>query len=126
MVIIDLDGFKQLNDTHGHQAGDRALKEVAAALRRRLRDSDATARIGGDEFAILLPYADATQAAAIVNDLRRVIRESDLDLGDGTVLSLSASLGVGLINEGTASEESVFAVADHAMYEDKARHRSAS
>ena len=119
LLIIDIDGFKQVNDTHGHQAGDSALKEIAVALRRRLRGTDTVARIGGDEFAILLPYADETQAAVIVKDLRRVIREAKVDLGSGSRLSLSASFGVAFINKDTASGESAFAAADQAMFKAK-------
>jgi diguanylate cyclase (GGDEF)-like protein len=77
------------------------------------------ARIGGDEFAVLLPYAGASQAAAVTTDLRRVIRETSLDLGNGATLSLSASVAVAVINEETESDEAVLAEADHAMYADK-------
>jgi diguanylate cyclase (GGDEF)-like protein/PAS domain S-box-containing protein len=121
LLIIDIDGFKQINDAHGHQAGDHALKEMALVLSRRLRDTDAIARIGGDEFAVLLPYANENQATVVVKDLGRAIQEARVDLGNGTVLSLSASVGVVYINEHTASAESVFAAADRAMYENKRR-----
>lgn len=119
LLLIDVDGFKQINDAHGHKAGDRVLKEIAAALRGRLRETDVLARIGGDEFAVLLAYASAEQAQAVAQDLRRVIRESDIDLGNGTTISLPASVGVALINRDTDSDETVLAEADRAMYEDK-------
>lgn len=125
-LIIDIDGFKAINDTHGHQAGDRALKEMAGALRRRLRDTDAIARIGGDEFAVLLPYVDHLQAEVIVEDLGRLIRETTVDLGGGRRFSLSASVGVALVNEETTGAEAVFAAADRAMYENKQQHRRPS
>jgi diguanylate cyclase (GGDEF)-like protein/PAS domain S-box-containing protein len=80
LLILDIDGFKQINDTHGHRAGDRALKEIAAVLQRRLGSSDVIARVGGDEFAILLPYAGAEQAAMVSADLRRMISECALPL----------------------------------------------
>jgi diguanylate cyclase (GGDEF)-like protein/PAS domain S-box-containing protein len=121
LLFIDVDGLKQINDAHGHQAGDRALKEIAGVVRPRLRGTDVIARIGGDEFAVLLPHADAEQADAVTKDLRRVIRESDIDLDDGTTLPLSASVGVALITPDTDSDE-VLAEADKAMYKDKTRN----
>jgi diguanylate cyclase (GGDEF)-like protein/PAS domain S-box-containing protein len=121
LLLIDLDGFKQINDTHGHKTGDRALKELASALKRRLRETDVVARLGGDEFAILLPYAGPDQARAVVDDLRRVVARSGVDLDGGQRLSLSASFGLAVIDKDTVSDEAAFAEADRAMYEDKAR-----
>jgi diguanylate cyclase len=120
VVFIDVDGLKHINDAHGHQAGDRALKEIAEAVSHRLRDTDVLARIGGDEFAVLLPYADQAQAPAIADDLRRVTRASGIALDDGTTLSLSASAGFALIDGETGSDE-ILAEADRAMYRDKTR-----
>jgi diguanylate cyclase (GGDEF)-like protein/PAS domain S-box-containing protein len=120
LLFIDVDGLKQINDVHGHKAGDRALQEIAGAVRPRLRETDVVARIGGDEFAVLLPYADAEQAQAVTKDLRRVIRESDIELDDGTTLPLSASVGAALITPDTDTDE-ILAEADRAMYDDKTR-----
>jgi diguanylate cyclase (GGDEF)-like protein/PAS domain S-box-containing protein len=119
LLMIDIDGFKQINDAHGHKAGDRALKQFAAMLKQRLRDTDVIARIGGDEFAALLPYAGEPEATAVVDDLRRVIAESWVDLGDGPSISLCASIGIALITHDTANDETVLSAADQAMYEDK-------
>jgi diguanylate cyclase (GGDEF)-like protein/PAS domain S-box-containing protein len=119
LLLLDIDAFKQINDTHGHKAGDRALKEIAAILRRRLRAGDVVARIGGDEFTVLLPYAGAEQALAVADDLRRVVRESRMQLGDGTTLSVSVSIGVALIDRDTPCEQTVLAEADRSMYADK-------
>jgi diguanylate cyclase (GGDEF)-like protein/PAS domain S-box-containing protein len=105
LLFIDVDGLKTINDAHGHKAGDRALNEIAGAVQGRLRQTDVLARIGGDEFAVLLPYADAEQAQSISNDLRRVIRTAHIALDDGTTLSLSASVGFALINGDTNSDE---------------------
>ena len=119
LLIVDIDRFKEINDAHGHREGDVVLKQFAAMLDRRLRSTDVIARIGGDEFAALLPYAGEPEAAAIATDLRRVIRESKIDIADGTSIQLSASIGVALITEDTASGEMVLAAADRAMYDDK-------
>ena len=121
LIIIDMDAFKQINDTHGHEAGDRALKQVVSVIRRRLRDTDPIARIGGDEFAVLLPYAGESQVATVVEAIRYAIRDERLDLGEGTSIPLSASAGSALIDADSPSEDSVFAVADRSLYRDKER-----
>lgn len=118
VLVIDVDGFKAINDTYGHRTGDKALKAIAAALKRRLRDTDVVARVGGDEFAVLLPYANAEQGVAMATDLRRVISECVIDAGD-TTLRLSASIGSVHIDGSTVSEEAVLTGADRAMYRDK-------
>ena len=120
LLIMDVDKFKQINDTHGHKTGDRALKEIAAALKQRLRDTDTISRIGGDEFAVLLPYAEANQAETMTNDLRRVIGERTIEtLATAKPTPLSVSIGAALIIPETESAEAVFAEADRAMYRDK-------
>ena len=119
VLIVDINGFKPINDIYGHAAGDRALKAIAGALRQRLRETDVVARMGGDEFALLLPYADVQQGAVIVADLRRVISECSIEVGDHPELHLSASIGLAQIDKDTVSDEAVFAAADKAMYADK-------
>src|SRR5207244_7386244 len=69
VAVLDVDHFKEYNDRHGHQGGDRFLKELTACWRARLRDSDVLARLGGDEFAVLLPNCERTVAAIIVERL---------------------------------------------------------
>jgi diguanylate cyclase (GGDEF)-like protein/PAS domain S-box-containing protein len=118
LLFMDVNGLKQINDAYGHKAGDRALKEIASAMRHRLRETDVLARIGGDEFAVLLPYASAEQAQAISEDLRRVTCAAEIELDDGTTLSLSVSVGFALIAGDTNSDE-ILAEADRAMYQDK-------
>ena len=119
LLTLDLDRFKEINDTHGHRAGDRALKAVAAALKRRLRENDIVARFGGDEFAVLIPYATDAQAEVLVRDLRRVIGDCTVDVESGPALRLSASVGCAQITKDTVSDEAVIIAADRAMYEEK-------
>ena len=118
VLVIDVNGFKQVNDVYGHRTGDKALKAIAAVLKRRLRETDVVARVGGDEFAILLPYANAEQGKAMAEDLRRVVSECSVDAGNETV-HLTVSIGVVHIDEHTASDEAVLTDADRAMYREK-------
>ena len=119
VLILDLNRFKQINDTYGHRAGDEALKHIATVLAQRLRQTDVIARIGGDEFAVLMPHVDPSQTEAVVNDLRRTIRESAIELDTGDTVQLSVSIGAAPIDNNTASDDAVLADADRAMYEDK-------
>ena len=121
VLVIDLDDFKQINDVYGHSAGDRALKAIANALRQRLRETDVVARMGGDEFAVLLPYADAQQGAVVAADLRRVISECSIQVSDNPTLRLSGSIGVAQIDKDTVNDDAVLIAADRAMYVDKNR-----
>ncbi len=116
LLVIDLDRFKQVNDGHGHRAGDRVLAEVAAALRSRLRESDILARFGGDEFAVLMPHGGAPEAAELANlVVNTVRREVSTPAGP-----LDASVGWALFEDATTSSDEVLSRADDAMYADKA------
>jgi diguanylate cyclase (GGDEF)-like protein/PAS domain S-box-containing protein len=118
VMMIDLDGFKAINDVHGHKVGDETLGAIATALTRRLRETDLLARLGGDEFAVLLPHADAQGAALVADGLVRVIAACSIDLGD-TVVHPSGSVGAAIIDRHTLSAEQVLDQADRAMYDAK-------
>jgi diguanylate cyclase (GGDEF)-like protein/PAS domain S-box-containing protein len=118
LLVIDLDGFKQVNDLHGHKVGDDALKAVARMLTRRLRATDLLARMGGDEFAVLLPHMDPQGAEIVAQDLMRVIASCTVDTGDA-VVHLAGSAGFALLDGQTASDEAVLVEADRAMYATK-------
>jgi diguanylate cyclase (GGDEF)-like protein/PAS domain S-box-containing protein len=118
VLMIDLNGFKAVNDTYGHRAGDRVLKGIATALKGRLRDTDILARVGGDEFAVLMPHASVMQAEIIAQGLRELIAECRFDVGDGEA-RLSASIGVAQIDRSTPNDEAVMAEADRFMYAEK-------
>jgi diguanylate cyclase (GGDEF)-like protein len=110
--MIDLDHFKALNDEHGHQAGDDALKAVADCLTDALRGYDAVGRFGGEEFVALLSEADVDEAVAVANRLCDRIR--NLHLAHGT--TVTASVGVGTGRCGEHDLDTLIAVADKALY----------
>jgi diguanylate cyclase (GGDEF)-like protein len=120
--MLDLDGFKAINDTHGHRTGDEVLKAVAGAIRHRLRSTDIVARLGGDEFAILLPNVNVAKAAAVAEDVRRCVAAVKVIVGGGT-LSPHASIGAGAIDHRSRSNEAIMIEADRAMYADKRARR---
>jgi diguanylate cyclase (GGDEF)-like protein len=118
MLFVDLDGLKMINDTFGHRAGDEALIQVADMLRRGVRRSDVVARIGGDEFGILLENADEDNAHETANRLADQICGCEF-VQQGASLPLSVAIGVGMI-DGEESPEEVMARADEEMYRRKA------
>ena len=118
MLYVDLDGLKTINDSFGHQAGDQALIEVAGMLVGGVRRSDLVARIGGDEFGILLAHSEETTAHETATRLIDLIANCDFT-HNGQALPLSVAIGVGMI-AGDDSAESVMARADKDMYRRKA------
>ena len=124
VLVIDLDNFKDVNDSFGHKAGDDLLKGVAGMLRQRLRQTDTVARIGGDEFAVLLPQTDSTQAQELADEVLKALGRQMAVLADHSI-RITASIGVTMFDGLTDTE--VLAYADLAMYEAKetGRNRSA-
>ncbi|QDW65950.1 diguanylate cyclase [Luteimonas granuli] len=118
VLMLDLDHFKSINDTHGHEAGDRALKHVAALLVENTRGSDYLFRYGGEEFVVVLGSVSLDDAIAIAEGLRNAIASSPVVLADGTSLPLTASIGVA-VQDGHPDYERVLARADAAMYQAK-------
>ena len=112
---LDLDGFKQVNDTLGHAAGDQLIIDVSNLLRRRLRETDVIARMGGDEFALILPAESAASAAIVARALLETIRELVTEEHAGQV---TASMGLAAF-EGDLTADQMFARADRAMYDAK-------
>jgi len=116
LLVLDLDSFKQVNDTYGHRAGDELLKAVAGELARRLRGTDLVGRLGGDEFAVLLPGTDAQAARKVAANLREMVAGCGVDVEDGRRLSVTVSIGVAGIDRDSAGGEAVLMEADRAMY----------
>jgi diguanylate cyclase (GGDEF)-like protein len=118
MLFVDLDGLKMINDTFGHRAGDEALIQVADLLTRGVRRSDVVARIGGDEFGILLENADEQSAHDTAARLVDLICTCEF-VHEGDSLPLSVAIGVGMI-DGSEGPDAVMARADEEMYRRKA------
>ncbi|HLG72660.1 MAG TPA: diguanylate cyclase [Chloroflexota bacterium] len=119
MLMLDIDHFKKVNDTHGHAAGDRVLQELADTLQSRIRVSDVAARVGGEEFAVLLPRASASEAARVAEALRVAVQERDIRW-NGRRIPITISIGVA----DSAVEGSIAEAADAALYRAKANGRN--
>jgi diguanylate cyclase (GGDEF)-like protein len=117
LLLMDIDGLKRINDSHGHQAGDRVLMQVGMSLRRSIRSVDTAARIGGDEFCILLPQQDLKSAAKLAARLATAIEEEVAAPGEPSV---SVSIGVASSPEHGDDPETLVDTADRAMYRAKA------
>jgi diguanylate cyclase (GGDEF)-like protein len=120
LLFLDLDGFKQVNDTHGHQAGSRALAEAAAIIRGCARETDIVARFGGDEFSLILPDTGQEGAASVATRIRERLRSARFLTSDGLSIRLTASIGVATLPDVAASAEELLRAADTAMYKVKA------
>lgn len=118
VLFIDLDGLKQINDGHGHEAGDVALCTVADALRATTRDADAVARYGGDEFLVAGAAGDLDEVGALAERVRQEVRSSPF-VHHGDVLAVSCSIGVAVAAPGAAQVDELIARADAAVYEAK-------
>ncbi|WKZ13461.1 MAG: GGDEF domain-containing protein [Gammaproteobacteria bacterium] len=126
IVFVDLDKFKDINDTHGHQGGDAMLKEVATLLGETLRESDVVARYGGDEFVLLLPGVDTGQVNAIARRLVQVARDRKVTGGNGQSFSITLSLGIAThdAKHAFATSQELLAAADAALYHSKRNGRN--
>ena len=123
VVLIDLDNFKAVNDRFGHDAGDRVLRELADVLRRVMRESDVAARLGGEEFACLLPATDGEGARVLAERIRADLADRTITLPDSRVVSATASLGVASYPR-AKSADALLRLADRALYEAKAEGKN--
>ncbi len=118
LLILDIDDFKRVNDTYGHDAGDQLIAQFGRVLRERLRSSDFVARLGGDEFCVLFPNTPVKRAMDLAERLRRSM-PATLELAPGVVHTLSWSGGLSEYSRNDQSENAALARADQALYEAK-------
>lgn len=125
LLMLDIDFFKTVNDTHGHQVGDIALKSVADIAKSTLRDFDICARLGGEEFAVLLPETNKSQAYEVAERLRLAIENSKVPLPSGGLpLTMTISIGVSSMTSKDDNIDVLISKADKALYEAKKTGRN--
>ncbi len=125
LLILDVDHFKRVNDTHGHLVGDQVLRELAACIRSRLRAQDMAGRWGGEEFIVLLPDTDAAGAAVLAEDLRLAVQQLRCLDPQGQPLPLTVSIGLHAQPQPTSRQrDELLAAADRAMYQAKQNGRN--
>lgn len=124
LLLADLDHFKQVNDTHGHAAGDAALRHVAALLAEQVRKTDVCARWGGEEFLMALAQVPLAGAISLAERQRAAVEAAPLDLPGGQRIELTVSIGVAAAVPADASPADLLAAADRALYEAKGGGRN--
>ncbi|KAF1045079.1 MAG: putative diguanylate cyclase DgcQ [Herbaspirillum frisingense] len=123
IVLFDIDHFKRINDSYGHQAGDAILRGVAQTASQLLRKVDVLARYGGEEFIVLLPESDLAQAGAAAEKLRAALAQKEFEIDGGRRIKVSASFGVAALNKGQGLEQ-LIKLADKALYVAKEQGRN--
>lgn len=126
VVILDVDDFKQINDTHGHSLGDRVLRDLSAILREEIRATDTAARIGGEEFALLLSGSGMRQSEKTLERVREMIARAVISYGeDEEVINFTASFGAATYRGiGHMDGDSMFDFADKALYRAKEKGKN--
>ncbi len=119
VAIMDLNGFKEINDNRGHLTGDYVLKTVADRIKETLRDSDTVARLGGDEFAFVLPTVDRESPATVTDKIMATFKEPIVMDSDGGKIEVGASIGITLYPDHGADVDALIGYADAAMYSAK-------
>jgi diguanylate cyclase (GGDEF)-like protein len=119
VLLLDIDHFKAINDKFGHKSGDAVLQKLAEIMRKTLREVDIIGRIGGEEFAIVLPEAGTATAPKVAERLRQAVAEADMSTGDQVPLRVTVSIGVALPADKSSRFENILREADAALYEAK-------
>ena len=124
LLTLDIDFFKSVNDTYGHDAGDRVLQEVAGRIRGSVRNVDLACRTGGEEFVVVLPGAELQVAERVGERIRKAIAAKPFLLGPGSHLTVTASLGVASLASADDTLEDLLKRADRALYRAKREGRN--
>ncbi len=124
LMMMDIDHFKAVNDTHGHPAGDMVLQKLAEVCRNTFREIDIVGRMGGEEFAALLPETAPQQAVEVAERLRHAVEGTDARLGDGNVLRVTVSIGVARVETEDDKIDCALKRADTALYQAKSEGRN--
>ena len=120
VIMADLDGFKLVNDTYGHAAGDEVLKRIAAVMRRACRDADVIARYGGDEFLMILPETGLKQAVRCAERIQSAIEREEFRYGDSDCIPIGCSYGIAVYPDDTKEAHDLISIADRNLYQAKA------
>ncbi len=124
VLMLDLDGFKKVNDTYGHKIGDQMLSEISEVMQEQLRDYDFLARYAGDEFVAIIPETDYKAVQELCIRMNKAVREFKLDVGDGVMTGVGVSLGAASYPSSGDTLDQIIIAADKAMYAVKARRKS--
>ncbi|MDA3946947.1 MAG: sensor domain-containing diguanylate cyclase, partial [Helicobacteraceae bacterium] len=124
LLILDIDFFKKVNDTYGHQAGDAVLKSIADTISNSIRKSDYAARYGGEEFSVILPETDQAKAIELAERIRLAIEQKEFRVSESDTIHLTISIGVGSSSERITSPELLIQVADGPLYNAKENGRN--
>ena len=119
LLIFDIDYFKSVNDTYGHAAGDTVLREFAARILQNVRGVDMACRLGGEEFVVVMPDTDVAYAFMVAERLRQRVGEEPFDVGDGRMINVTVSVGIGVTEGPNDAASDLLERADHALYRAK-------
>ncbi|MBK8163226.1 MAG: GGDEF domain-containing protein [Gammaproteobacteria bacterium] len=124
LLIIDLDHFKNINDTYGHQVGDEALRSVSAVVNSHIRRDDISARYGGEEIAVILPRTDSEDAIILAERIRKAIEDHGIEYESGKTLHITASIGIATLTSIAITDNDLIQAADAALYAAKRNGRN--
>ena len=124
LLVMDLDGFKEINDMHGHHVGDKALREVARVLRSGIRPYDICVRYAGDEFVVVLSGCGAEEAQQKQRELQQSIADIAFEVRPGRYVQIGSSFGNAVFPRDGEAYETLLATADKRMYQDKAQRKA--
>ena len=124
MLIADIDHFKKVNDTYGHDVGDTVLREFAVRLKRNTRGIDLSCRLGGEEFVIIMPDTDIARAYQVGERLRAYVAAENFQIGGGNSIRITHKLGLSTLERGDDAPETNNKRADNALYAHKRRGRN--